>query len=99
MKNKSASILNLNKELTENIQIDVKSFDKLFSKIPKIDFIKIDCDGSDADIILSGRSLIKKHRPIILFEDLGGYHVGMGSKDLISKLDLDYEKAFTFKKI
>lgn len=94
MRNKSASMLELNSELTERINVDVVSLDALFSGLKRIDFIKIDCDGSDGDIILSGASLLEIHLPIIIFEDMGGYHPSMGSHDLIQKVDGDYDKAY-----
>jgi FkbM family methyltransferase len=94
MKNKSASMLDLNPELSEKIEIEVRTFDSIFAHLDKIDFIKIDCDGSDADIILSGRRVIERHRPIIIFEDLGGYHEAMGSDELINSVDAAYDQAF-----
>lgn len=94
MKNKSASTLDLNPELSEKINVEVRTFDSLFAHLDRIDFIKIDCDGSDADIILSGRRLLERHRPIVIFEDLGGYHGSMGSDELINSVDTAYDQAF-----
>ena len=94
MKNKSASILELNDELTEHIEVNIRSIDELFREVDRVDFIKIDCDGSDGDIILSGRSLIESCRPVVLFEDLGGYHSSMGSPDLVKQVDDDYDAAY-----
>lgn len=98
MQNKSASMLDLNRELTVRIDVPVKSMDNAFRGIDRLDFIKIDCDGSDADIILSGASLIEKHRPVIIFEDLGGYHDEMGDSSLIESVDKAYDDAFNFLK-
>lgn len=98
MKNKSASTVNLNSELTEQISVEVKKMDTIFSELSRLDFIKIDCDGSDGDIILSGKNIISKFLPVILFEDLGGYHNAMGDPSIIQKVDKDYNEAFIFLK-
>lgn len=96
MKNKSASILNLNPELSEEIVVKIKSLDSEFSMLQSLDFIKIDCDGSDGDIILSGKKTITKHMPYILFEDLGGYESGIGDVEAKQKAHRLYEEAFDF---
>ena len=46
----------------------VKKLDKICSKIKKIDFIKIDVDGHELDVLKSGKKTIKKHKPFIYFE-------------------------------
>jgi FkbM family methyltransferase len=98
MMNKSASTVNLNSELTVHISVESKRMDTIFSELSRLDFIKIDCDGSDGDIILSGKDIISKHLPIILFEDLGGYNSAMGDVSIIQKVDTDYNEAFIFLK-
>jgi len=98
MRNKSASTVNLNSELSVRFTVDVKKMDTIFSDLPRLDFIKIDCDGSDGDIILSGKKVIADHLPVILFEDLGGYHNAMGDPSIIKKVDDDYNSAFSFLK-
>lgn len=66
MDNKSASMFDVNPELTEKITVKVDTLDSL--SIEKLDFIKIDTDGSDADVILGGEETISKLKPTILFE-------------------------------
>ncbi len=99
MRNKSASIVELNPELTVQIKVQVKSMDSLFSSLSRINFIKIDCDGSDAEIILSGRETISKHLPIILFEDMGGYNSAMGDASVRLKVDDYYDEAVNLLKV
>ena len=70
MKNKSATIYDINDELTEKIEIEITELDKMEDKISRFQFMKIDCDGSDATIILGGKNILQKYKPIILFEDL-----------------------------
>ena len=45
-----------------------KKLDKICSKFKKIDFIKIDVDGHELDVLKSGKKTIKKHKPVIYFE-------------------------------
>lgn len=69
MANKSASIYDANSDLSDSFTIAIKKLDQFNATIPKVDFIKIDCDGSDGAIILSGREMILHSKPSILFED------------------------------
>ncbi len=68
MHNKSASLYPENYELTEKISVQTVTLDRFCKTFKKLDFIKIDTDGSDARVILSGKEIIEKHKPIILFE-------------------------------
>ena len=45
-----------------------KKLDKICSKFKKIDFIKIDVDGHELDVLKSGKKTITKHKPVIYFE-------------------------------
>ena len=68
MRNKSATMKEINSELTEKISVKKDTLDNFLAKEARIDFIKIDTDGSDADVILGGKELIKKFKPTVLFE-------------------------------
>ena len=47
----------------------IQSLSKLLKKIQKkIDFIKIDVDGYEIDVLRSGKKIINKYKPIIYFE-------------------------------
>ena len=46
----------------------IKKLDKICSKVKKVDFIKIDVDGHELDVLKSGIKTIKKHKPFIYFE-------------------------------
>ena len=46
----------------------IKKLDKICSKFKKIDFIKIDVDGHELDVLKSGKKTITKHKPVIYFE-------------------------------
>jgi hypothetical protein len=90
MKNKSATTKDINNDLTEKVNINCLTLDELCFDFDKVDFIKIDCDGADADIILSGKSTISTKKPIILFEDMGLDY------DFNSDIFLAYKDAYSF---
>lgn len=56
--------------LGASIKIDVKSIDdvKELNELLRVDFIKIDVEGSESIVLNSLSSLIIKHKPIIIFE-------------------------------
>lgn len=37
-------------------------------RLPQLDLLKVDAQGSDVRILVGGRETIKKHRPVVLFE-------------------------------
>ena len=45
-----------------------KKLDRICSKFKKVDFIKIDVDGHELDVLKSGKKTILKHKPVIYFE-------------------------------
>jgi len=52
----------------EEINVELKPLDKIVSPSEKIHFIKIDVEGGEFDVLKGAKNLIKKNRPIILFE-------------------------------
>jgi len=46
----------------------IKKLDKVCSDVKKVNFIKIDVDGHELDVLKSGKKTIKKHKPFIYFE-------------------------------
>ena len=58
----------------------------------KIDFIKIDVEGYEADILLSIKNLLIKNKPIILFESLDSeYYKGSKSSfEVLRKIGYNY---------
>lgn len=50
------------------IDVRVMKFDNVFQDLKRLDFIKIDAEGSEYDIILGGKEVIKKFKPVIIFE-------------------------------
>jgi len=84
MKNKTATLKNVTPYIPEQsieISVELKTLDSLCENEHDVGFIKIDCDWYDAEIILSGGATIRKHRPVILFEDLGSFPEGWDKSD------------------
>ena len=94
--NKTATLKNLTEYQPQNsveIPVQLVTLDSICKNEAKIDFIKIDCDWHDAEIILSAKETIKKHQPIILFEDLGSFPPQWDKKD---DVHAEYEEAYKF---
>ena len=54
------------RDTMEEIEVDIKTLDSL--NIPKVDFIKIDVEGFEWNVIDGGRNTIERNKPIIIFE-------------------------------
>jgi FkbM family methyltransferase len=52
--------------------VEVTSLDSYFAKnpIPRLDFVKIDVEGMEYEVLRGGRETWRKHRPILYFETL-----------------------------
>lgn len=79
---------------TEDFTYDV-AVEKLDSfEFPRIDFIKIDAEGHDLDIVLGGEELIRKDHPVLLIEmwDTTDTRGGLSREAAIAKIEsLGYE--------
>jgi FkbM family methyltransferase len=97
MSNKSASLSDSNPELENKIKVNAITLESFLSSFNKLDFLKIDADGSDADIILSGILELNRLKPVIYFEDNGGWN---GSReDTINAEMLDKKYDLCFQKL
>jgi FkbM family methyltransferase len=52
----------------EEINIEKRKLDKIISPEKKIDLIKIDVEGGEFDVLKGARQLLKRDKPIIVFE-------------------------------
>lgn len=52
----------------EQIEVDVKTLDELIPIEQEINFIKIDVEGGEFDVLKGAKSLLQKNKPILLFE-------------------------------
>lgn len=80
-------------EVTYTVAID--TLDNF--ELPKIDFIKIDAEGHDIDIINGGARLIKRDRPVMFVELLekSEYRGGLSRQEVIERIEsLGYEASF-----
>lgn len=59
---------NVKNPIIKNIEVDVKTLDTILSKDYKIDFVKIDVEGAEYNVIKGGFNLLKKWKPKIVFE-------------------------------
>jgi|SRR3954468_22995692 len=59
----------------EQISVELKTLDGIIPKDVKIDFIKIDVEGGEYGVLKGAKQLLKKHKPIIIFES------GLGASD------------------
>lgn len=54
--------------VTELITVESRPLDSFLNAIGRVDFIKIDAEGSELDCIRSGSTLIRTHRPLLSVE-------------------------------
>lgn len=65
----------------EEIKVEMKTLDELISE--QIHFIKIDVEGGEFGVMKGGKKLLKKNKPIILFES------GKGASDFYGTTPID----------
>lgn len=51
-----------------SLQVEQRKLDSFFD-LPKISFIKMDCEGSELSVLIGGEKLINRDRPILYPED------------------------------
>jgi hypothetical protein len=62
--------------------ITLQTLDELLATEPRIDFIKIDAEGGEADIVAGMQGVLKRHRPHLLIEfNMGHAYDGMALVD------------------
>lgn len=52
----------------EEIQVELKQLDEVIPAETKIDFIKIDVEGGEFDVLKGAKNILKNHQPILVFE-------------------------------
>lgn len=53
---------------TEIIRVQLRKLDDLARQMPKIRYIKIDCEGGELRVLRGARSLLHRDRPVVSFE-------------------------------
>jgi FkbM family methyltransferase len=61
------NLIRFNKDESYQVEIETYTLDSFFENI-HIDFIKIDTEGCEFNILKGGKNIIKKYKPIILLE-------------------------------
>ena len=59
----------------ETIDVEVKTLDELIGLEKVIHFMKIDLEGAELGVLKGGKELLKKHKPVVVFE------CGLGASD------------------
>jgi FkbM family methyltransferase len=52
----------------EKIHVEVKKLDEVIPEGVQIDFIKIDVEGGEFDVMRGGEKLLNKYKPLLIFE-------------------------------
>ena len=52
----------------EKLKVEVKKLDEVIPENVKIDFIKIDVEGGEFDVLKGGINLLQKYNPLLIFE-------------------------------
>lgn len=79
MHSEASSLLPLEHQDAGQIQVDVTTLDKLLEKHrwPRVDFIKIDAEGQEVNIVRGGQGLFSQQSPLVMAEYKHGatYHL------------------------
>jgi len=55
-------------EKINEIVVDVETLDNLIPKSIPVDFIKVDVEGAELSVLRGGLELLKKYKPVVVFE-------------------------------
>lgn len=61
--------------VVEEIKVTVKTLDSVIPENVKIDFIKIDVEGGEFDVLKGSERILREYRPVVIFES------GLGASD------------------
>jgi len=67
----------------EEIQVELKTLDEIVPLNEQIHFIKIDVEGGEFGVIKGGKNVLKKNKPVVLFE------CGKGASDYYGTHHMD----------
>jgi len=61
--------------IIEEITVELRTLDELIPDHIKIDLIKIDVEGGEFEVLMGAEKILRKHKPVVIFE------FGMGASD------------------
>ena len=67
----------------EEIKVELKTLDEIISPEIKIDFIKIDVEGGEFGVLKGAKQILKKFKPVVIFES------GLGASDYYGTKPVD----------
>ena len=73
----------------EEIEVELRTLDKVIPKNTKIDFIKIDVEGGEYGVLKGARMLLKRSHPVVVFE------CGLGASEYYGTNPIDLYKYIT----
>ncbi len=56
------------KDKIDPLEVSVRRLDDVLPSIPRLDFIKIDVEGYENEVLKGAQALIRKHQPIVIME-------------------------------
>jgi FkbM family methyltransferase len=71
-------------------KIPARALDSIFATDQKIDFIKIDAQGADIDVLIGAERILAQHHPVVIFEyedDLSRQNYGRSLEDFFGMFD------------
>jgi len=73
----------------EEIKVEIRTLDEIIPKNTKIDFIKIDVEGGEYNVLKGAKNLLKSSLPVVVFE------CGLGASDYYGMNPTDLYKYIT----
>ena len=70
-------------EIVKDIVVKTDLLDEIIPSGEKIDFIKIDVEGAELQVLKGGMELIRRNKPVIIFEH------GLGAADCYNTKPVD----------
>lgn len=76
--------------VTHVIRVSVHRLDEMAERMPRIRYIKIDCEGGELRVLRGARGLLERDRPIVSFEssDAGLGEYGYSAADIFDFWDV-----------
>lgn len=65
-------------EARAEIKVEMKTLDSMISSFDRVDFIKIDVEGSELQVLQGGKETIERFEPVVQFEFLHKYQDAYG---------------------